>query len=536
MQQQATPPPDEDDVAPSSMTTADDNWTAQLPQTEHVRFFCTTDWARTELGPLEGWSATLRLFAGFVLADSRAACLWWGPNLTAIYNEAYAPLAAQLHPMLMGSTFQLGYPDLFPHIGTYFDECRRTGAGVNYSSAVPLVVERKGWQEEAFFSGSFTPIGPVGQPSGFYNSTFEVTTQKISDRRTSLLNKLAAVPNSTVDAAFTHILTTLGTDPHDIPLAMLYKFEADVGPSPLQLVGQFGLPEGHELLVESAYIDSEAGVIPDMRRAGSEAMMIPYDARFDAVSWKGWGIPPTQIAVLPLTSGARLFGYLVCGTNPCRPHDELCQQFGRDLNRMVSSIITSAVDHESTKQRQEQLEADLAFSDLKLRHLIDHASVGMCHVSLDGQMLWANDHYYHLGGMSAEDQAPRYAFFDVYHDDDRQKAVEVFEKLLVGEDHHITAEFRLKRSFQAPTGESEPAHIQVLAFPYRDPYTGQVKSVMACTTDISRLKWAQTFEARLAAEAREAKRQQEAFIDVVSHEVRLYIAGGSVRLATLFST
>jgi signal transduction histidine kinase len=36
----------------------------------------------------------------------------------------------------------------------------------------------------------------------------------------------------------------------------------------------------------------------------------------------------------------------------------------------------------------------------------------------------------------------------------------------------------------------------------------------------SRLKWAQTFQARLAAEAKEAKRQQEAFIDVVSHEMR----------------
>jgi hypothetical protein len=66
----------------------------------------------------------------------------------------------------------------------------------------------------------------------------------------------------------------------------------------------------------------------------------------------------------------------------------------------------------------------------------------------------------------------------------------------------------------------EPAQIQVLAFPYRNPDTGQVKSVMACTTDISELKWASAYEARKAAEAREAKRQQEAFIDVVSHEMR----------------
>jgi signal transduction histidine kinase/AmiR/NasT family two-component response regulator len=93
----------------------------------------------------------------------------------------------------------------------------------------------------------------------------------------------------------------------------------------------------------------------------------------------------------------------------------------------------------------------------------------------------------------------------------------VWEKLLAGQDH-VTAELRLKRLYKPPVGEPEPAHIHIMAFPYRE--NGETKSVMACTTDISRLKWAQSFQARLAAEAREAKRQQEAFIDVVSHEMR----------------
>lgn len=523
--QQQTPPcsPDEEGVAPSSVipTPATEDWAAALPPTEHIRLFRTTNWASTTLGPLEKWCPMLQLFAGFVLADSRAACLWWGPELTAIYNEAYAPLAAQAHPALMGSTFAVGYPELFVSITPYFEQCRRTGAGVNYSSAEPLLVKRNGWREEAFFSGSFTPIGPAGQPLGFYNSTFEVTLQKIADRRTSLLNKLAAVPDTTVDAAYSHILATLETNPNDIPLAMLYKFETDTGPNPLQLYGHYGLPEGHKLLVENAYIDSEEGLIPDMRRAGLEAMMIPYDDQFASVSWKGWGLAPKQIAILPITSGTRLFGYLVAGTNPCRPHDEMCQQFGRDLNRMISSIVASAVDHAMVKRRQAQLEADLAFSDLKLRHLVDHASVGMCHVSLDGQMLWANEHYYHLGGTSAEELAPRYGFFEKYHEEDRQKAMDVYEKLSSGADN-LTIELRVKRMFQPPHGQSEPAHLQILAFPYRDPESCQVKSIMACMMDISKLKWAQAFEARLASEAREAKRQQEAFIDVVSHEVSTF--------------
>jgi hypothetical protein len=149
----------------------DDDWSAALPQTDHIRFFRNTDWAPTSLGPLKTWSPTLRLFTSYVLAESRAACLWWGPisNLTAIYNENYAPLAAGVHPGLMGSVFQMGYPELWPSISAYFEQCKRTGAGVNYSSGVSLIVERRGWPEEAFFSGGFVPVGmPVAE--GFINT------------------------------------------------------------------------------------------------------------------------------------------------------------------------------------------------------------------------------------------------------------------------------------------------------------------------------------------------------------------------------
>jgi hypothetical protein len=69
----------------------------------------------------------------------------------------------------MGSIFQVGYPDLWPSISPYFEQCKTTGRGVKYSSAVSTIVERNGWHEEAFFSGSFVPVGtPVVE--GFINT------------------------------------------------------------------------------------------------------------------------------------------------------------------------------------------------------------------------------------------------------------------------------------------------------------------------------------------------------------------------------
>lgn len=143
------------------------DWTHNLPQTEHLRFFRETDWNRNGLGLLKDWDPTLQLFTNFVHADSRAACLWWGPDYVAIYNEAFAPLCHGLHPALMGSTYAQGFPELWPFIRLMFEESVRTGIGQNVISDAPLLVERKGSREEAFFSGSFVPIGPSQHPLGF---------------------------------------------------------------------------------------------------------------------------------------------------------------------------------------------------------------------------------------------------------------------------------------------------------------------------------------------------------------------------------
>lgn len=79
--QQLTPPPECGDVRTLTMLggqyAAEHDWTEDLPKTDHVRFFRETDWSKSKLGPLDTWSPTLRLFTAFVLADSRAACLWW---------------------------------------------------------------------------------------------------------------------------------------------------------------------------------------------------------------------------------------------------------------------------------------------------------------------------------------------------------------------------------------------------------------------------------------------------------------------------
>lgn len=279
-----------------------------------------------------------------------------------------------------------------------------------------------------------------------------------------MLNKLAAVPAQTLDAVTAHVLETLGTNTYDIPLAMLYKLEDGAESPMLQLRGQFGLPEGHRLLIDKAKVDSTEGLIPDLQRAGSEVIFMDYDDRFESVSWKGWEVPPKQIAILPIVSSDRLFGYLVIGMNPYRPFDDACRAFAQDLNRMVSTILSAAVNFELAEDRREQLESDLAFSNLKVRHLVEHTSVGMCHASVDGELLWANDRYFELAGKSAEEHAANYSFYNAYLEEDLPKVEQVWNDLVAGVVHN-NVELRLKRTFISPTGEETPVSIRSSGFP-----------------------------------------------------------------------
>lgn len=88
---------------------ADDDWTATLPQTAHVDFIKSRDWAASDLGPISSWSPQLRMAVRNMLINPRPANIYWsaqeshdilkrladmsrGTNWTAIYNESFVPL------------------------------------------------------------------------------------------------------------------------------------------------------------------------------------------------------------------------------------------------------------------------------------------------------------------------------------------------------------------------------------------------------------------------------------------------------------
>jgi PAS domain-containing protein len=407
---------------------------------------------------------------------------------------------------------------LWEGISPLFELAERTGRAADVVEA-PMTVERNGYPEEAFFTGNFTPIRDVdGKIQGFYNALFEVTRQKIADRKTAMLNLMSVPENPTTDSICCHIMCCLETNPHDITMAIMYQVDdaTDTGQTALHLNGQLGLPPNHPLLVDSRFLSSSEGLIPLCRRAQAHligSFMIPRDERFDGVQWRGPAGASNSIAILPLTNARRLFGFLIIGTNPHRLDDENSQLLS-ELALIASGVMASAVSTVEARLRNERLERELADSDMKIRHLVQHSQVGMVNLLVDGSMKWANNVYWAITGLNTETTDQAYGFFDCILDEDLSTTTEKWKKVVQG--HEIgSVEVRLKRQYKPVIGDAIPSTVLVFAYPYVE--NNRVTSVMACLTDISRLKWAESWQARLAEDAQDAKRQQEAFIDMVSH-------------------
>jgi signal transduction histidine kinase/ActR/RegA family two-component response regulator len=419
----------------------------------------------------------------------------------------------------MGQAFAEGFPELLPLIKPLFDEGVRSGQAQDVVEA-PMMVERNDYQEETFFTGNFTPIrGVDGEIEGFYNAFFEVTHQIILDRRKRMLNMLTTPSSLSTDAACSHIIASLATDPLDLPMALLHEVdtESEPGKSILRVRGQLGIPEGHALLRDGLDLEDSTGLAPLCRQAIEGRVPMEPDDRFDGVEWLGFNQAPKFIVAMALHTSRQFFGFLTVGTNPHRPFDDTCEQFIADLAGTASNLLAAALDADNLRKEQQQLQSDLEFSDQKVRHLVEHASVGMAHAKPDGNLIWANDKFLSLANLLPGEYNAVDSIFKIFSEDDLPKAHEVWARVFNGEDH-VSAEFRLKQSFHPPLGDPEPAQIQLLAFPFKDQ--GIKVSGMLCVTDISHLKWAEAWQAHAAQEARDAKRQQEAFIDVVSHEMR----------------
>lgn len=133
------------------------------------------DWRANPLGPPEAWPQSLKIAAAMVLGSKFPACIAWGTSLTVIYNDAFKPILGAKAEAL-GRPFDQVWSEVWD---TMAPIARRALEGEStFISHFPLVLERNGYPEQAYFTFSYSPIrDEAGAIVGFLDTVIETTSE-----------------------------------------------------------------------------------------------------------------------------------------------------------------------------------------------------------------------------------------------------------------------------------------------------------------------------------------------------------------------
>lgn len=140
------------------------------------------DWARTSLGPPQGWPQSLRSALSICLHSSLPAAIYWGPELRLLYNDAWAPVPAERHPWALGRPAREVWNDIWHVIEPELSAAMAHGEGFTaFDQMLPMA--RDGAVRETYWNYSFTPIhGESGTVEGVLNQGHETTDRVLYER------------------------------------------------------------------------------------------------------------------------------------------------------------------------------------------------------------------------------------------------------------------------------------------------------------------------------------------------------------------
>jgi PAS domain S-box-containing protein len=140
------------------------------------------NWDSSVLGAPDAWPPAIRTMVRLMLDARQAMCVFSGPELGLLYNQAYLEFLQDKHPSALGRPFREVWPELWPQLEPLI---RRAMAGESvYIEDMPLSILRNGRHEQGWFTFSYSPIyADDGSIVGLYGIGTETTLRVTTERR-----------------------------------------------------------------------------------------------------------------------------------------------------------------------------------------------------------------------------------------------------------------------------------------------------------------------------------------------------------------
>lgn len=245
------------------------------------------DWSKTALGPVSRWPQSLKTCVRIILTSRQPMFVWWGEELINLYNDAYKSIVGGKHPGALGQPARLVWREIWDQVGPRAERALRGNQGT-YDEALLLIMERHGYQEETYYTFSYSPVpNERGGTGGILCANTDDTQRIIGERRLAVLREIAA---RTVDARRPEDACARAAVDSFWPVADVMR-------------------EHRERIVEN--LASFAGDLP----AGA------------------WSEPPSRAVIWPLAPSGKTgrAGALIVALNPFRPF--AVTGYGQDADR-----------------------------------------------------------------------------------------------------------------------------------------------------------------------------------------------------------
>ena len=145
------------------------------------------DWSGTPLGPRERWPAELRVVVRQIMDSHFPKAIVWGAEGTTIHNDAFLPILGR-KPDALGRSFKDIWAEAWDDIGPIAVRAYRGEA--TYIEDFPLVVERGGLPEQAWFTFCYSPLRlSDGSVVGMMDTVVETTATVRAREDAQLLSR-----------------------------------------------------------------------------------------------------------------------------------------------------------------------------------------------------------------------------------------------------------------------------------------------------------------------------------------------------------
>lgn len=153
---------------------------------EASREIAAFDWESTSVGPIESWPAVLKTTVALMLRSTFPKALVWGPEFITFHNDAFRPILGEKPPAI-GRPFDEVWAEAWDEIGPIARDA--LDGKPTFIENFPLVVNRTGADEKAYFTFCFSPVLDAdGAILGFMDTVVETTETVHTQQRAEVLN------------------------------------------------------------------------------------------------------------------------------------------------------------------------------------------------------------------------------------------------------------------------------------------------------------------------------------------------------------